>query len=131
MLNKKRLFVSLGAGILIFVIASFIILLTWKVLNSPQGMTVLAWRVAWPVLLSTRVVRIPSLGQGAIVFSFLVSITIDNVIVSGLVYAALSIVNKKGTADISSTASECLSVRAAARSTAGLLSQFVTYSLLA
>ena len=96
MLNKKRVFVSLGAGVLVFVIASFGILLTWKILKSPEWMsTAMVWIIAWPLLLLVKVACVPYPGRGGILFAVLISITIDVAVLSGLIYAALSLLSKK------------------------------------
>jgi len=96
MLNKKRAFISLGAGILTFVIASFVILLTWKILKSPEWMsTVIVWIIGWPILLLTKVIRIPYPGRGGIVFAILVSVTIYVAVLSRLIYAGVSLINRK------------------------------------
>lgn len=52
MLNKKRMLVSLGAGILVFMVGMFFVSLTYKVLNSPAWMmTGIFWLLAWPIQL--------------------------------------------------------------------------------
>ncbi len=96
MLNKKRAFISLGAAILIFVIASFVILLIWKILKSPEWMsTLMVWIIAWPILLLAKVISIPYPGRAGLVFAISITITIDVAVLSGLVYAALSLLNGK------------------------------------
>jgi cobalamin synthase len=88
--------VSLGAGVVIFVMASFVVLFTWKLLNSPEWMTILlVWVIAWPLLLLVKIIHIPYPGEGAIVLAVVISITIDVAILAGLIYAALSLLNRR------------------------------------
>jgi hypothetical protein len=95
-LNKKRAFVSLGAGILIFVIASFVILLTWELLKKPELMsTVIVWIIGWPILLAVKVISIPYPGRSGVVFALLIGVMVDIAFLSGLIYAALSMFSRK------------------------------------
>jgi hypothetical protein len=91
MLNKKRAFVSLGAGILIFIGGSFLLLFTWRLLNSPQWMlTAILWILVWPTRLIGCIVTIPYPRVGAVALALSVGIISDIVILWGLVYAVLS-----------------------------------------
>lgn len=91
MLNKKRVFVSIGGGILIFVTGSFLLLLTWKILKSPEWMsTVIAWILVWPILLLLRVFPLPYPGKVAVVFALAIGTTADVAILSVIIYAVLS-----------------------------------------
>src|SRR5678815_1626770 len=96
MLNKKRAFVSLGAGILIFIAGSFLLLFTWRLLNSPPWMsTALVWILVWPTRLIGCIVTIPYPREGAVAFTLSVGIISDIAILWGLVYAMLSLFKSK------------------------------------
>lgn len=92
MLNQKRVFVSLGASVLIFVIGSFFLLFTYRLLNSPAWMlTVMTWILIWPNLLLSKAGfpypgRLVSLSIGPIA---------DFAILSVLIYVALSLLMPK------------------------------------
>jgi len=86
----------MGAGILIFVIGLFVLLLTWKILKSPAWMsTVMVWILGWPILLLTHVFPIPYPGGVAVVFALSIGLTTDVVILSGIIYATLSLLRRK------------------------------------
>ena len=92
MLIKKRAFVSIGASIVIFLIGSFLLLLTYKLLNSPPWMsTVLVWILAWPLLLAARLFSIPSPGRvGVVMLGLSMGVAADIAILSGIIYLGLS-----------------------------------------
>jgi hypothetical protein len=95
-LNRKWALVSFGAALVVFVIVSFGVLLTWKVLRSPQRMTtIIAWMIAWPLLLLVKVVGISYPGHLGLVLAVVVGIATDVAILSGLVYAGLSLLKPK------------------------------------
>ena len=88
--------VSFGAALVVFVTVSFGVLLTWKVLRSPQWMTsIIGWMIAWPLLLLVKVVGIPYPGNGGLVLAVVIGIATDIAVLSGLVYAGLSLLRPK------------------------------------
>lgn len=90
MLDKKRVFLSLGAGVFIFVSGLFLMLFAWRLLNSPQWMlTGMIWILVWPIRLSECVIGIPYTGRVGLAIS--IGITSDVAILSGLIYAVLSL----------------------------------------
>jgi len=96
MLNKKRAFVSLGAGIFIFVGGFLGSLLILRLLNSPQWMyTGLVWILIWPTRLIGCFFTIPYLRGDAVAFPLTVGLIADIAILSGLVYAALTLSRRK------------------------------------
>jgi hypothetical protein len=112
MLNKKLVFVSIGGGILLFVIGSFLLLLTWKILKSPEWMsTVIAWILVWPVLLLVRVFPLPYPGTVGVVFALSIGITADVAILSGIIYAALSLLRRKSLGPPPSSTASSLRVK--------------------
>jgi|SRR6185295_9538749 len=96
MLNTKRAFVSLGAGIFIFVGGFLGSLLILRLLNSPQWMyTGLVWILIWPTRLIGCFFTIPYLRGDAVAFPLTVGLIADIAILSGLVYAALTLSRRK------------------------------------
>ncbi len=88
--------VSFGAALVVFVVVSFGVLLTWKVLRSPQWMTtIIAWMIAWPLLLLVKVVGIPYPGKGGLALAVISGIVADIAVLSGLIYAGLSLLKPK------------------------------------
>ena len=88
--------VSFGAALVVFVIVSFGVLLTWKVLRSPQWMTtIIAWIIAWPLLLLVKVLGIAYPGKGGLVLGVVCGIFTDIAVLSGLIYAGLSLLRPK------------------------------------
>ena len=56
MLTQNRVLVSMGAGVFIFVSGFFVLLFTYKLLNSPKWMsTGMTWILVWPHLLLAKV----------------------------------------------------------------------------
>ena len=96
MLNKKRAFVSLGAGIFIFVGGFLVLLLILRLLKSPQWMyTVLLWILIWPTRLIGCFFTIPYLRGSAVAFPLTIGLIADIAILSSLVYAALTLFRRK------------------------------------
>jgi hypothetical protein len=96
MLNKKRAFVSLGAGIFIFVVGFLGVLLMLRLLNSPHGMyTVLLWILIWPTRLIGCFFTIRYPGGGAVTLPLTIGPIADIAILSGLIYSALTLFRKK------------------------------------
>ena len=87
--------VSFGAALVVFVVVSFGVLLTWKVLRSPQWMTTIIVWIAWPLLLLVKVVGIPYPGKGGLVLAVVSGIVTDIAVLSGLIYAGLSLLKPK------------------------------------
>jgi hypothetical protein len=97
MLNKKRVFVSIGAAIFIFVIGSFALLFIWRLLKSPEWLlTIMVWILVWPTRLFGYVFpffypqRVSGVG-----FALSVGLITDVAILSGIIYAALSLLRRK------------------------------------
>jgi hypothetical protein len=91
MLNKKRMLVSLGTGIFLFLVGLFSILLIWKLLNSPAWMTDgIVWMLAWPIRLLSMVTPLPYPERGGAVLALSVGAAADIAILTGSIYAALS-----------------------------------------
>lgn len=91
MLNKKkRAFVSLGAGIFIFVGGFFVLLLMLRLLGSPPWMYgLLLWILIWPTRLIGCFITLPHLGGDTVLLPLTIGAIIDIAILSGLVYAVL------------------------------------------
>ena len=88
--------VSLGAGILVFVIGLFSILLVWKILNSPAWMTTgIVWMLVWPIRLLLFVICIPYPDRGGTALALTIGIAADVAILSRLIYVALSLFSGK------------------------------------
>ena len=86
----------MGAGTFIFVIGLFVLLLTSKLLESPWMSAVIMWILVWPTLLLAYVLPVPYIGRvGQVVFALSIGITSDVAILSGIVYAALSLLKRK------------------------------------
>ena len=84
--------VSFEAALVVFVIVSFGVLLTWKVLRSPQWMTtIIAWIISWPLLLLVKVFGISYPGKGGLVLAVVIGIATDIAVLSGLIYQGLSL----------------------------------------
>jgi hypothetical protein len=95
MLNKKRALGSVGAGILIFVSGMFFILLVYKLLNSPLWLiTGSLWLLGWPFWLVTYVVCIPLTAKASLAIALSTGVAADIAILSGLVYATLSLFSR-------------------------------------
>lgn len=87
--------VSFGAALVVFVVVSFGVLLTWKVLRSPQWMTsIMAWTIAWPLLLLVKVVGIPYPGKGGLFLAVVSGTATDIAVLSGLIYAGYFCLNE-------------------------------------
>src|SRR6266404_8599641 len=98
MLNKKRAFISFGAGIVTYVGGSVVLLFTWKLLNSPQWMsTAIVWILVWPTRLIGCVFTIPYPRVGAVAFALFIGLIADITILSGLFYVSLSLLGRKAT----------------------------------
>lgn len=88
--------VSFGAALVIFVIVSFGVLLTWKLLRSPEWMTIIiAWIISWPLLLLVKVFGISYPGKGGLVWAVVIGIAADIAVLAGLIYAGLSLLKPK------------------------------------
>ena len=92
MMNKKRMLVSLGAGILLFVVGLFSLLLIYRLVNSPAWLaTVIVWMIVWPFRIFLMVVCIPHYPEKAGVALMLAGgAAADIAILTQLVYLALS-----------------------------------------
>ena len=96
MLNKKRAFLSLGTGIFVFVGGFLGLLFILRLLNSPHWMyTVLLWILLWPTRLMGCFFTIPYPGGGAVAFPLTIGLFANIAILSGLVYAALTLFRRK------------------------------------
>ena len=92
MLNKKRVVASIGVGIVIFALGFFLLLFTYKLLNSPQWMlTAMTWILIWPHLLLAKV----GLPYPGIVVALSIGPITDIAILSGIIYAVLSLLMGK------------------------------------
>ena len=55
----------------------------------------IAWMIAWPLLLLVKVVGITYPGQGGLVLAVVIGIATDIAVLSGLIYAGLSLFKPK------------------------------------
>jgi hypothetical protein len=95
MVNKKLALVSIGAGIVTFVSGFLGLLLIYRLLSSPQWMfTIIFWILAWPILLLTRVFRVPYLGS-ALVLALSSGVIANVAILSGIFYLLLTLLRRK------------------------------------
>jgi hypothetical protein len=95
-LKRKRAVASLGAGIFIFIGGFLTLLFILRLLNSPQWMyTIIIWMLVWPTRLVGCVIAIPYPKVGGAAFVLSIGIITDIAILSGLVYAALSLLGRK------------------------------------
>jgi len=96
MLNKKRVFVSLGASISIL-IGLFVTVLFSRALKGPEWIsTVIVSIFTWPVWLFVYVFPIPYPGRvGSVVLFLSMGVVADLTIFFVLIYAVLSLFKRK------------------------------------
>src|ERR1044072_2950241 len=96
MVNKKRMLVSLGAGILLFVIGFLSLSFICRLVNSPAWMlNGMLWMLGWPIriLFTVGCIPYPERGGAALILS--VGTAADIAILTQLVYVVLSRFNRK------------------------------------